>query len=709
MRKGIRFVTLLAFSAMMVGCNTFTPNSSSFNSESSSKSEEPYVAVQSIIVEENVVLPLGEEYNLDITVLPDNATNKKVTVTAENDDIVFVHDSGKIEGNIKGTTIVHVTSVDNSTISAACEVTVTFSSVQEINFDQDEVNVKMGKTAHLTAIVEPETASKELIWSSNNEEVALVDEGVITPVSVGTSTITVTSPYTSGASATCVVHVVNDVDSNSAFKIANNDTTYYQIDSKQYVQNKDEQKVLVLPIYFSDEEYSDEELAKTKEFIEKSFFGSNDDCGWRSFTGYYEEASFGKLHYSGHVGDWYKAPYTTEKVYETDGVSQTITARALKNFKTKNKDLDLAPYDHIDDNYIDSLYIIYACDYRGWGSELWGFRSSVDNDTINLTGKKASAYSWFSKLFLEEVNDYGGVPEDGSNTRIIIHEHGHMLGLPDYYDYSGSGIDCVGSFDMQSNNVFDWNAYSKFSMGWVKPYYVDQTRMMAKGSETITIGDSATTGDCILLRNSDWNGSPFDEYIMLELFNPDAGNNYYDAHYSYYGGITECGYGVKIYHVDARMVDIIFDDERKTADIVKVSDFNSMSGWATWPCDNNAIGSDNKNYYLAYYAYYLENNYHYTLNNWEEFNNFYFLQLLQKGNEDTFTKRGYNYRHSWNQSDLWQTGDTFTIGNKAGYTNYGPSFFSKGSLLNDGTSFPYALSFDNVTKNSATITISYVA
>ena len=76
---------------------------------------------------------------------------------------------------------------------------------------------------------------------------------------------------------------------------------------------------------------------------------------------------------------------------------------------------------------------------------------------------KANPFSWFSLKFLKDTTTgqhYGGVPEWGSNTRIIIHEHGHMLGLNDYYDTSYSGRDLVGQWDMQSNNVFDWNAFS---------------------------------------------------------------------------------------------------------------------------------------------------------------------------------------------------------------------------------------------------------
>ena len=709
MKKSSSVLTFLALTMMFTGCAKQGQSSSS-DISSEPDSSIPYVAVESIeFIAEEVNLHLDEEIYLEYKVLPDNATNQAVTFETLDDEVAIPSSDGKVSPNRRGTTQIIVKSLENPEISAECTVNVVFANAREINVDQEQLTVKMGKTAQITAEVEPREASSKLTWTSLNEDVAIVQDGFITPVSVGSTTIKVASVTNPSVETICQLTVTSDVDDNSAFKIANDNVTWDVVDPKQYVQNKGEQKVLVIPIYFKDEAdtYTPEQMKQMRDYIEMSFFGDNDDCGWRSFSGYYKQASFDKLHYSGHVSEgWYKAPYTTEQVNDNDNniISAKIVPNALYWFKKTYSDFDLTDYDTNHDNYIDSLYIIYAADYGDWGSGLWGFRSSA-NDTKNITGKKASAYSWFSIEFLRDTGAYGGVPEDGSNTRIIIHEHGHMLGLPDYYDYSYAGIDCVGSYDMQSSNTFDWNAFSKFSAGWVKPYYVDQTKLEEKGSETITIGDSGTTGECILLRNSEWNGTPFDEYLMIELFNPDAGNNYYDSHYSNYQGPKNCGFGVKIYHVDARMVEL-WDGGDNTVIIHQVDDFSSSNDYAFFPNDNNEVNSSDHNYYLKYYAQYYSQ-YGYTLQNWQEYNSFQFLHLLQKGNECTFTKKG-NYRLEWNNSDLWQTGDTFSITNHYGYTNYGPNFFAKSDKLNDGSAIPYGIRFNSVTKNSATLTISYI-
>ena len=84
------------------------------------------------------------------------------------------------------------------------------------------------------------------------------------------------------------------------------------------------------------------------------------------------------------------------------------------------------------------------------------------------------------------------------------------------------------------------------------------------------------------------------------------------------------------------------------------------------------------------------------------------MHLLQKGGENTFTVESKKTRNTLNSSDLWQTGDTFTIGKHEGYYDYGENFFYKKNKLNDNSDFPYGIVFDEVTPNTATLTINYL-
>ena len=69
--------------------------------------------------------------------------------------------------------------------------------------------MKPGETLKLTAAVEPPTATNQNVtWTTNNDKVATVNDGVVTAVGEGTATITVTTADGSHK-ATCTV-TVND-------------------------------------------------------------------------------------------------------------------------------------------------------------------------------------------------------------------------------------------------------------------------------------------------------------------------------------------------------------------------------------------------------------------------------------------------------------------------------------------------------------------
>ena len=78
--------------------------------------------------------------------------------------------------------------------------------VSSVTLDQSTLTLTAGgDTATLSATVLPDNATdKTVTWSSNNEAVATVVNGVVTPVAAGTATITATA---GGKSATCEVTV----------------------------------------------------------------------------------------------------------------------------------------------------------------------------------------------------------------------------------------------------------------------------------------------------------------------------------------------------------------------------------------------------------------------------------------------------------------------------------------------------------------------
>ena len=91
------------------------------------------------------------------------------------------------------------------------EALVNTSLVEGISLNKTETELFPNETETLVATITPDAAANtQLIWSSNNESVATVDqEGTVTAHSVGTAVITVATTDGSNLSASCTVTVKN--------------------------------------------------------------------------------------------------------------------------------------------------------------------------------------------------------------------------------------------------------------------------------------------------------------------------------------------------------------------------------------------------------------------------------------------------------------------------------------------------------------------
>ena len=92
--------------------------------------------------------------------------------------------------------------------SGYCTTVADAVAVTSVSVDAT-ASVNVGKTTTLTATVSPDNATnKNVTWASSNESIATVDEnGVVTGVSAGEATITVTSVADDTKTATCTVTV----------------------------------------------------------------------------------------------------------------------------------------------------------------------------------------------------------------------------------------------------------------------------------------------------------------------------------------------------------------------------------------------------------------------------------------------------------------------------------------------------------------------
>lgn len=148
----------------------------------------------------NLDIHKGETAVLKATVLPENATDKTIKWSSLNNNVATVSDKGVVTGISEGTTQIYATSSSNSACYAVCRITVAKNKVAvtgielDSNVFGDAFEVDIGKTLIFSPTIKPNNATnKETKWTSSDESIAKVDNGVVTGLSAGTVTITATT------------------------------------------------------------------------------------------------------------------------------------------------------------------------------------------------------------------------------------------------------------------------------------------------------------------------------------------------------------------------------------------------------------------------------------------------------------------------------------------------------------------------------------
>lgn len=136
---------------------------------------------------DNTTIQKGSTNVIKIDITPQDATEEIVWETS-NENIVSV-DNGNIIGLTSGVATITAKTLDGR-VSDSIDITV-YSKVTSIILDKQNVTLLKENKITVSANILPEDATnKEIIWSSEDEKVASVTNGVITANSVGSTTIT---------------------------------------------------------------------------------------------------------------------------------------------------------------------------------------------------------------------------------------------------------------------------------------------------------------------------------------------------------------------------------------------------------------------------------------------------------------------------------------------------------------------------------------
>ena len=256
-----------------------------------------------------------------------------------------------------------------------------------------------------------------------------------------------------------------------------------------------------------------------------------------SMRDYLTESSYGQLGIVGSVTEWLRMPQTYAYYvngqrglgvypYNAQRLAQDAVAAAnpyVDFSQFDNDGPDGIPSSGDDDGYVDAVFIVHA----GPGyeethnsnhihSHQWTTRTPVTVD-----GVKVSVYS---------------MEPDNGKIGVFCHEFGHVLGLPDLYDYDydarGVGNWSVMGYGSWGNNGLTpthFDAWSKSKLGFVTP------TVLTANVDSVTVPNAETSPTSYIV----WtNGIYSNEYFLVENRRPIL----FDS--------SLLGSGLVIYHVD---------------------------------------------------------------------------------------------------------------------------------------------------------------
>lgn len=194
--------------------------------------------------------------------------------------------------------------------------------------------------------------------------------------------------------------------------------------------------------------------------------------------------------------------------------------------------VDFSQYDHNNDGYVDSIYIIYSDkgEADGGPSEsVWPYSWELEEEGIFLEadGVKFNTYGVSNEL--QSDNQMEGVGT-------FIHEFGHVLGLPDLYNTDSSSDRSTpnnwslmdsGSYNNDSRTPCNLSSFERYSLGWLDP-----EELVASGE--YSLGVLPETNRAFIMTTEENN----DEFFIAEYRMKKGWDSYLPAE------------GMLVWHID---------------------------------------------------------------------------------------------------------------------------------------------------------------
>jgi M6 family metalloprotease-like protein len=306
-----------------------------------------------------------------------------------------------------------------------------------------------------------------------------------------------------------------------------------------------------IPVFLVDFPDAPHDPSQTVADVQSKMFGDGNsvDYPYESLKNYYQRSSYNQLTITGDVYGWYTAAQP-RSYYLSLGKPQGRVVLMNEILQKYDNEVNFADYDADRNGKMDALFIKWAGSDNGWANFWWACMSTVSSPiTVDGVTPYKYVWSWYS-------NPNGGVYDP----QVDIHENGHLLGLPDYYDYDDNlgPKGGVGGWDMMDYNWGDHNAFSKYLLGWIDPIVI------SSGTHQIILPPSGTSSssNAVMIMPGAVTDS-FGEFFLVQYREKGNGNDPLS------GGP---GNAVWIWHVDSTLSggDFLYDNSYTTHKLLRL-------------------------------------------------------------------------------------------------------------------------------------------
>lgn len=291
--------------------------------------------------------------------------------------------------------------------------------------------------------------------------------------------------------------------------------------------------VPVLLVDFSDIEAQRD--VHTPEMWNRIMFEDDAGIGAGSFRDYWQDQSGGLFDVTGDVTPWLRMPLThsayvgSKRGYQTTEPNDwTLTRDAVA---AADAYINFCRADGNGDGNAETVFVVHAgtsAEETGSGlqSLKWQLPSPYTTQDTCSNGSRArvSTFVLAPERYAAERFGAPGAPPHMATIGTLVHEFGHVLGLPDLYDLDYSSTGGVGTWDVMAYGTWGFtgsrpwrpaplSAWTKTELGWALPRVVTSNMLAVTLPSADVVREGMFHGVYKLVPGGGSSGS---EYFLVE-------------------------------------------------------------------------------------------------------------------------------------------------------------------------------------------------